>query len=210
MNKLNSEQLNNLISDSTILIADNSGPKVLLLANKNCLKFFRLKKWLSSSLFYHYADRFVDNANKLNSLNIPTLKILNTYKIPKDFIKYSKLTKAVEYTYVRGHSIRDLIKNNLFTQEHAHQFGKFMAKLHQLGVYFRACHFGNILYDRNNELDNRFKLIDIENMKFYKQPLSKQRVLRNFKQMTRYDIDKNWLTMYKKNFEAGYGATIEF
>ncbi len=210
MTRLNQEQLNELIADSTTLISNSFGPKVLLLSNKHCLKFFRLKSWFSSALFYHYADRFVYNANKLAALNIPSLKVINEYSIPKDFIQDSKLTKAVEYSYVEGHSLRDLIIHNHLNNTHAIELGKFVAKLHHLGIYFKACHFGNILYDTKSPNGLKFKLIDIENMKFYNKPLPKNKVINNFKHMTKYDIDKGWLTIYKKDFETGYGQVITF
>lgn len=209
MMKLDYPALSKLIVNSKVLISDNTGPKVLQLANNNCLKFFRLKSYFSSGLYYHYADRFIFNANKLRSLHIPSVRIINSYLIPKDFIKQSKLTKAVEYTYISGHSLRDLIQDNLFTAEHAREFGSFMAKLHKLGVYFRACHFGNILFDDSQlESYKQFALIDIENLVFYNNPLSQKKIARNFSQMTRYQQDKDWLLKYKSEFESGYGSQI--
>lgn len=208
MLKSDQNNFNTLIYNSKVLISDNNGPKVLKLTNGNCLKFFRLKKWLSSAFFYHYADRFSDNAIKLANLEIASIIIVNKYKIPNGYIKYSKLTKAIEYKYLTGSSLRDVIAanklsiNNTQDSELASDLGKFIAKLHNVGIYFRANHFGNIIY--NPKLPDKFGLIDIENTKFYNKPLSIKKRQRNFKQMTRYDIDKNWLNTHKDIFLNNY------
>lgn len=206
MIKLNQKDFNNLIKDSKILLADYSGPKVLKLASGHCLKFFRVKKWLSSAMLYNYADRFADNAEKLTQLGINTVQIINRYKIPSGYIKYSKLTKAIEYTYLEGDSLRDLILNNNFSNQEAQYFGEFISNLHNLGIYFRANHFGNIIYNPNLNQDfkDQFGLIDIENTKFYNKPLNKHKRKRNFAQMIRYKSDKDWLESYKKEFTIGY------
>lgn len=200
--KLDEKSLQNLIKNSRIILDDRNGPRVLQLANGNYLKFFRTKRYLSSALFYHYADRYIDNTKKLIMLNIATTPIINSYKIPKNFIKNSKSTRAIEYQYLYGTTIRDLVSANKIEKNLVVKFGEFIAKLHHLGIYFRAAHLANIIYNPN--LDDCFGLIDVENLKLYGQPLSPAKRKRNFKHIMKYECDKNWLLRNISEFNAGY------
>ncbi len=200
--KLDEKSLQNLIKNSRIILDDRNGPRVLQLANGNYLKFFRTKRYLSSALFYHYADRYINNTKKLIMLNVATTPIVNSYKIPKNFIKNSKSTRAIEYQYLSGTTIRDLFSDHKFDKNQVAKFGEFIAKLHHLGIYFRAAHLANIIY--HTDLADYFGLIDIENLKFYGRPLSLAKRKRNFKHIMKYECDKNWLLHNISEFNAGY------
>ncbi|MBP9722122.1 MAG: hypothetical protein KBD64_03065 [Gammaproteobacteria bacterium] len=199
--KLDQQAFAKVIKNSKIIMNDNNGPKVLKLANGKYLKIFRLKHWFSSALFYHYGQRFIDNAKKLQQRGITTIKITDSFIIPKKFLKNSHRTMAVEYDFLPGTTLRELIAHNNFTENNLVDFSKFIAKLHQLGIYFRAGHFGNIIYDSKH---NIFGLIDVENLKFYDKSLNIKKRQRNFAQMQRYDVDKNWFIANKKNFQDIY------
>jgi tRNA A-37 threonylcarbamoyl transferase component Bud32 len=196
--KLTINELQALLVKSEIIQDSQTGPKVVKLENGNYLKFFRLKTWFSSALFYHYADRFFDNHKKLTELGVVTIKPVRVYIIPKNFITDSKLTKAVEYEYLPGQTLRSLIQNNKFAIDVIEPLAYFIAKLHNKGIYFKAIHFANILY--NTDFLDKFGLIDIDNTRVFKQPLNFQLRQRNFKHMIRYAEDKAWLQQHKQRF----------
>lgn len=59
--------------------------------------------------------------------------------------------------------------------------GIFISKLHNLGIYFRSLHFGNIVQTPEGELG----LIDIADMSIFPQALGLGRRLRNFRHIHR-------------------------
>lgn len=200
--KLTYLKLQNLLANSKVIQQGANGPKVVKLSNNNYLKFFRLKTWFSTAVFYHYANRFIDHSDKLKKLGIQTIDIVNLYIIPKKFIKNSKLTKAVEYTYLPGTTVRDLILSNNISEELIKDLAKFIAKLHNLGIYFKANHLANIIY--NDNFKHKFGLIDIDNIKFFGNPLEQGSIIKNFGHMTRYQVDRNWLLANSQLFFDTY------
>lgn len=194
-----------LLINSRVIQQGFSGPKVLELNNQNFLKIFRLKSWFSSALYQHYADRFLKNSFILKNLNIATVDIINIYKLPRNYTALSKLTKAVEYRPLEGITFRQLISSNI-SEQTIINFGKFIAKLHGLGIYFKANHFGNIIYapDFIEKYNTEFGLIDIDNIKFYNRPLNSKQIAKNFYHMTRYDSDKSWFEQNYELFMRGY------
>lgn len=192
---LDKKQLDTLLINSNIILSDSLGPKVIKLANGQYLKIFRLKKWLSTGLFKHYADRFYANAKRLKSLGITTIEVDKVYTLPTEYIDGSKSTKAVLYDYLPGVTLRDYLNQNNLDKSQAEvlvlELEKFINKLHNNGVLFRAIHFGNILY--NPDFDDKFGLIDVDNTKFYNRPLSQNQIKRNLKHLTVYNQDRSWL-----------------
>lgn len=210
MKQLSLDELNSLLLNSTIIQEGHSGPKVYRLVNGHYFKILRLKSYISSAVFYHYADRFMKNAKKLSKLGIATVRPVELYLLPVDFVRKSKRTKAVEYIGLPGKILRDLIDSSSSFIEHERlisEFARFIAKLHNLGVYFKAIHFGNVVY--NEQLEDKFGLIDIDNMYFYSKPLSCNLRLRNFKPMFSYELDKEWLLAHKELFIVNYVAASD-
>lgn len=84
------------------------------------------------------------------------------------------------------------------------RFGKFMAQLHEQGVYFRSLHLGNVLVLEDGE----FGLIDVADMRIYPSSLSLSLRQRNLRHMQRYTVDRRWL--FEDHFQAllqGYAMT---
>ena len=161
-----------LRQNSQVLEADIYGEKVLL-KNYKIIKLFRTKSWFSSAIIYPYAWRFVKNASQLKKLNIPTVDIEN------QFYCYAIRRHGVIYALLEGIALSDLLtqnKPNIYQQ-----LAQFIATLHDLGVYFRSLHPGNILLLP----DGQFGLIDIADMQF-KKPLSLSQRQRNFCHLFRY------------------------
>jgi len=160
-----------LIQRAEVLTDDEYGDKVLLLSDNTIIKLFRVKRLISSANFYSYARRFARNVTRLQALSIPTVSLIELYKI-----KTIKRT-AVHYQQLEGVTVRDYIRQKEASEPFFRQLGCFLADLHSLGIYFRSIHFGNIVYTP----EHTFGLIDVSDMKIYRSPLNKNKRLRNLK-----------------------------
>ncbi|MNJ72965.1 3-deoxy-D-manno-octulosonic-acid kinase [compost metagenome] len=79
--------------------------------------------------------------------------------------------------------------------------GAFLGQLHELGVYFRSLHLGNVLILP----DGRFGLIDLSDMQISGRPLARWKRERNLQHMLRYAEDSHWLTvLHRQNLLSGY------
>lgn len=172
-----------LRENATVLEADGSGDKVLLLEDGTILKLFRRKRLLSSALLFPYAQRFADNIDALKKRGVPCPEVIATYRIA------SISRDAVRYTPLPGLTIRQVLKQ---TGENAllrAELGTFIANLHDRGVYFRSLHLGNVILTPESKLG----LIDISDMKCQRRALSESKRLRNFQHLLRYKEDRAWL-----------------
>ncbi|MFJ3482833.1 toluene tolerance protein [Pseudomonas sp. NPDC090202] len=171
--------------DAEVLEADVFGDKVLRLTDGNFMKLFRRKRLISSAAFFPYAKRFANNAQMLRKRGIPCPEVLATYRvgdIARDVVHYQPLP---------GLTLRQLIAEPAQFQDAdlLRKFGRFVAELHNQGIYFRSLHLGNVVMTPENELG----LIDIADMKTLRRPLRKSLCLRNFQHMRRYKHDHAWL-----------------
>lgn len=166
-----------------VLEADGSGDKVLRLADGRMLKLFRRKRLLSSALFYPYAQRFADNTRALEQRDILCPKVIAVYRIP------SIQRDGVYYSPLEGMTVRQLQTSTEETEVLRSQLGRFIARLHEKGVYFRSLHFGNVVLTPENALG----LIDIADLRCQKGTLSESKRLRNFAHLLRYKQDRQWL-----------------
>lgn len=202
---LDQNSLQNLLIGCKTIQKGINGPKVVKLSNNQCLKFFRLKSLFSSAVFNHYADRFIVNSIRLSQLGISTVKVSDFYSVPRGYIKNSFITKAVQYDFLPGLTVRELINSKQADENLLISLAEFIAKLHDLGVYFKAAHMGNIVY--NPDFAYNFGLIDIDNIKFFNKPLSTLYRERNFGHMLRYQEDKEWLESHYILFRSHYNTS---
>lgn len=172
-----------LRENATVLEADGSGDKVLLLANGDILKLFRRKRLLSSALLFPYAKRFADNIAALERRQIRCPRMVDTYRIG------SIKRDAVRYEPLAGMTLRQAIKQNNEGDALRAKLGAFIARLHDQGVYFRSLHLGNVIFTPDNALG----LIDISDMRCQSPSLSRSKRLRNFQHLLRYKEDRAWL-----------------
>lgn len=184
MQKLDYADYQVLRQGARVIEADGHGEKVLLLPNGNFIKLFRRKRVITSAALFPYARRFASNTQALSNRGIPCPRILGIYRvaeIERDVVHYAPLP---------GQTLRQLITADvpppraLLTQ-----FARFVAQLHERGVYFRSLHLGNVVMTPQNELG----LIDIADLRTYPWALRKSLCLRNFQHMLRYDEDRQWL-----------------
>ncbi len=192
MKKLSNEGYLALREGAEVIESDGHGDKVLLLPDGSYLKLFRRKRLLSTALYSPYVKRFAKNANKLAILGIPTVSIINLFRIPS--IKRT----AVHYSPLTGTTLREM-KHDI-NDSLALKLGKLIRELHDKGIYFRSLHFGNIVLTPNNQLG----LIDISDMKFFFCSLSLKRRLRNLKHSARYSNDRDILKKSINAFNQGY------
>ncbi|RJX76107.1 toluene tolerance protein [Pseudomonas sp. LS-2] len=175
--RLSEAALKQMIVDANVLEADSYGAKVYRLQDGNILKLFRRKRWFSSALLRPYSKRFIDNANRLQQLGVPTLKVVNFYTLEQPGMT------AVLYQPLPGQTLRQLAQKPGFswTQSLPALIG-LIRELHRSGVYFRSLHLGNIVVTPENTLG----LIDVADMRFFKAPLSENLKKRNIQHFARY------------------------
>lgn len=198
--RLSASALQQLSTDAQVIEEDGLGPKVLRLSDGSFLKLFRRRRWYTSGSFNPYSERFAVNSEQLRRMGIPTPQVLNLYRLDDG-------SSAVHYTPLPGHTLRQVLQGitaPAVRQALVERFGKFMAGLHEQGVYFRSLHLGNVLVLEDGE----FGLIDLADLRIYPSPLSLSLRQRNLRHMQRYTVDKRWL--FEDHLEAllqGYAVT---
>jgi hypothetical protein len=163
-------QLTEWLSTGEILEQDHFGIKVIRLTNGDILKIFRVKRTFSSANFFSYARSFCRNEKRLHQLNVPTIQVKQLYHLTAHH------KSAVLYSPLVGITVRELFARSELTSEHAQKLGVFMARLHDLGIYFRGLHSGNIVLTPTGQ----FGLIDISEMTIFPWTLERRRRKRNF------------------------------
>ncbi|WP_416740556.1 O-antigen ligase family protein [Pseudomonas sp. NFX71] len=192
--------LEKLTANAQVIEEDGLGPKVLRLVDGSFLKLFRRRRWYTSGSFDPYSERFAVNSERLRRMGIPTPPILGLYRL-KDG------SSAVHYTPLPGNTLRQVLQAITapdVRQALVERFGKFMAQLHEQGVYFRSLHLGNVLVLEDGE----FGLIDVADLRIYPSSLSLSLRQRNLRHMQRYTLDHRWL--FEDHFQAllqGYAVT---
>ncbi|MCU1763696.1 O-antigen ligase family protein [Pseudomonas sp. 14P_8.1_Bac3] len=198
--KLTPPALETLTANARVIEEDGLGPKVLRLLDGSFLKLFRSRRWYTSGSFNSYSERFAVNSERLRSMGFPTPQILDLYRLNDG-------SSAVHYTPLPGNTLRQVLQGITapdVRQALVERFGKFMAQLHEQGVYFRSLHLGNVLVLEDGE----FGLIDVADLRLYPSSLSLSLRQRNLRHMQRYTVDKRWL--FEDHFQAllqGYAVT---
>lgn len=181
MQSLSSEQFAAMRKDAEVVERDGHGEKVLRLSDGSYLKLFRRKSWLSKTVLFPPAARFAANAAELERLGIPCPRIISLYKLSNPY------RSVVHYEPLEGTTLRQLL-NEHPSLEQLELFGmlaELITHLHELGVYFRSLHLGNIVLTPAGELG----LIDISDMRCLRKPLSRRMRDRNYRHLLRYEND---------------------
>ena len=180
-------QLNELLETARIIEEDGHGVKVAELADGNYLKLFRRRRMLSRALRPSPSRRFADNAKQLQSLGVAAPLIDCFVRVPA--VKLD----GIIYRPLPGDTLRNRWRNlgDEEREEDIRRFGTFLGQLHQLGIYFRSLHLGNVLMQPNG----RLALIDVADMTIAQHALSPWKRRRNVTHMLRYSEDSHWLTV---------------
>lgn len=181
MKKLSRDEFEAWKKGAKIIEKDGHGEKVLQLVDGTFLKLFRRKTWLSKTAFYPPAKRFADNAEELHKLGIPCPQVLDLYQLSAPY------RSVVHYQPLEGTTLRQLLnqKPSIGQIELFSALAGFITHLHELGVYFRSLHLGNIVRTPQGTLG----LIDISDMRCLGKPLSKGMRSRNYQHLLRYEED---------------------
>lgn len=200
MKNLSASELQELLTDSTAIEGDGHGLKVARLKNGDFLKLYRRKRMLSSALWSPPSRRFANNAERLRKLGIVTPKIQQLLLIPELQLN------AVIYSPLPGDTLRNRWRHldTASREQEVELFGTLLGKLHQLGVYFRSLHLGNVLQLPDGELG----LIDLSDMKIANKPLASWKRRRNLQHILRYKEDAGWLlSEHRQAWVRGYAVS---
>ncbi|WLI29987.1 O-antigen ligase family protein [Pseudomonas rhodesiae] len=187
-----------LSKGAQVIEEDGLGPKVLRLEDGSFLKLFRARRWYTSGGFNPYSQRFATNSQHLQQLGIAAPGILDVYSLRDG-------SSAVRYQPLTGLTVRQALQSldSGVREALVERLGRFMAVLHERGIYFRSLHLGNVLLLEDGE----FGLIDLADMRIYPSALRSALRQRNLKHMQRYPQDRNWL--FDTHFEplvSGYAS----
>ena len=195
MKELTEQQYDSMRIDATVMAADEHGDKVLLLSDGRYLKLFRIKRLFTSARLFPYWRRFQSNAGKLEQLGIPTLKVIEAFRIPH-------LDRTgVHYDALPGSNLRESGELGASDME---VLGKFINTLHDKGVYLRSMHLGNVVKTPPGALG----LIDIADMKIYGGSLRQGLRVRNFRHLCRYEQDRKVVASHIEIFLAQFEPTL--
>ncbi|MCB5184898.1 toluene tolerance protein [Methylobacillus gramineus] len=177
------EDFEQLLTSAKVLEQDGRGVKVLQFENSNILKLFRLRHTISFARLYSYARHFCRNADRLQTLQIPTIEVVQLFHFE------DSTDTAVLYKPLPGKTLRQLGMIGLIDEGLMGKFGQFVARLHEQGVHFRALHFGNVVLTPGNELG----LIDMADLKVYPHSLGLWHRKRNFRHLQR--VPEEWTAL---------------
>lgn len=197
MFRLTQSDFRTLLADADVVEADGPQLKVLRFSNGDFLKLFRRKRWLSSATFYPYSRRFCRNTKLLAACGVPTVAIQTLFSIP------SLNCTAVRYSPLPGITLRDM--GEAVTETLAADYGRFLAKLHADGVYFRAVHPGNTVILP----DGQIGLIDIGQVRFFGRPLTSRQRAKNLQHISRSELDADFLMRFENVILDGYESAAE-
>ena len=187
MRSVSANELQSWLSDGKILEEDSRGPKVIALPCGRFLKIFHTRRHPLLARLQPAALRFARNAERLCALNIRAPEVLESFwldrKVGLSACLYRPLPgESVEQLYRQApQSIRQLLPS----------LADFIRQLHELGVYFRSLHLGNII----RMPDGRFGLIDILDLRCRNRALNAWQIQRNFHHLLRY-LDRQRLTSF--------------
>ena len=185
MHKIDHNDYLALRENCKVIEQDGFGDKVMILQDGTFLKLFRRKRLITSAAIWPYAQRFADNAKKLEELGIACPKIIHVYRIP------SIERDAVHYHPLPGLTLRQVRDGDTpYPDDLIERFAKFVTHIQDLGVYFRSIHLGNVVLTPEGEIG----LIDISDMKIFNRPLSQWQRKRNFEHMVRDERDRDWMS----------------
>ncbi len=187
MNRMNIEDYQRLIGESEVIEKDAYGEKVLRTEEGSYVKIFRTRRALSTAVLWPYARRFCSNAAALSRRHIETVKILD--------LSYCRPARRhlVRYAPVAGITLREALREAPVGGSLVAEFARFLAGLHEKGVYFRSIHFGNVIVQPGN---GALALIDIGDMSFRRAALGAGLRARNFRHFLRYQDDVDCLEAF--------------
>lgn len=155
-------------------------PKVYEQHGNTIIKlFYRKETWLSSDRIRPRAMRFYKNIQSLQQ---------HGYDVPRVIkMQYCKELKIylVYYEKIAGNDVRKLADQGRV--DLLDDVIRFIASLHESGIFFRSIHLENLLY----KPDGSFALLDITDVRFKSGPLSLYMRYRNLKHLLKERHDRH-------------------
>jgi hypothetical protein len=169
-------EFDRLLSGADVIAREGPVPRVARLADGSFIKIFRRKGPWSSATIRSYARRFADATAALAARDVVTVEVTEVFRVT------SLQREAVQYRPLEGESLRALVEADRCEPATIDSFARFVATLHDRGIYFRGLHFGNVLVCA----DGSFGLIDVSDTTIARRPLRPGHRARNFRPMLRY------------------------
>ncbi|MCY1277496.1 hypothetical protein D9M68_288740 [compost metagenome] len=178
MRIVSAQELENWLANGKVLEKDARGAKVIALNDGRFLKIFHTRRLPLLARLQPAAQRFARNTQKLRQLGIPTPDITELLWLDR-----RAGLSACLYRPLPGDTMEQLYRREpQRTAELLPALANFIRQLHQLGVYFRSLHLGNIILLPQEH----FGLIDVLDLQFKRQPLGAWLVKRNFQHLSHY------------------------
>ncbi len=223
MKKLTLQQFNELIKDTKTIKGTPNWPKVLLTPDHLVLKLiYKRKKLFSTSFVYPYAYRFARQSKKLQAKGVVAPVVKDIYHCPEKnchivtypLIDGESLDKLImdptpvlsEAEGVKPRDDNDKksrdyndkeSRDNLSPLDLLIKFARFVAELHDKGIFFWDLHLGNIMITP----ECKFALLDITSVKIYRNPLSIKKRARNLARFIRIEKKNNNLFQDERQLE---------
>ncbi|MFW6094189.1 MAG: hypothetical protein ACODAC_09465 [Pseudomonadota bacterium] len=147
--------------EATVLVVKGGAPAVLAHRDSEgqplITKIWRRRATWTSDLLRPYHGRFLRSLATLERLGVPTPRYRAHGRVPGAGARF------VIYEALDGTPLRDLLGRGLDVDALA----RFVARLHEAGIYFRGLHLGNVIRLE----DGRLGLIDVQDTRFFRRPL---------------------------------------
>jgi hypothetical protein len=185
-----------LVDGAEVLEKDRQGPKILASGGR-IVKLMRVRRRISTNLLFPHALRFSRNAQRLAERGVRSLTVELAGRLPH------LGCQVVVYGMLPGNAIRSLPVEG--GEGMMRRFGRYLAEIHERGVYFRSLHLGNVLYQSD---DGGFALIDILDLKVGRWPLGRRRRRGNILRLLRYEVDRTRMAAHWREFREGYEGWV--
>jgi hypothetical protein len=183
MKTLGREQLVKFIAENKLLEGTTERPGLMLTPAGEIVKSFYRRKKISTTTFFPQALQFEASGLKLLKQNIlaPVVKeVIYCKDIPVHMVIYDRLD---------GVDVRELCGSTGVGC--LSQLPEYLAHLHDLGVYFRAIHLGNILLH-----GDVISLVDISDLSVANSSLGIFKRARNLAHLFNSEDDKAYFVTY--------------
>lgn len=178
MRIVTANQMQDWLTEGTVLEKDSHGPKVISLASGELLKIFRSRRHPFLVRLTPDAQRFYQQSCRLRERGISTPQVNDVF-----WVEPAKGVSACLYQPLPGTPLDSLYKQSFDAfMNLLPELAGYIHSLHQRGIYFRSLHLGNVL----RTPDQGFGLIDFLDTRFKRKPLSKSMVRRNFQHLQNY------------------------
>jgi len=176
-------ELTAFIAENEVVLGTAERPGLMLTPDNEIVKSFYRRKRFSTSTFIPQAMRFVRNGRKLLEKGIvgPVANdVIYCPEIPVHMVIYQKLAGDDLREMCAAGKIQCLVR-----------LPEYLADLHDRGIFFRAIHLGNILFDGAN-----MAIIDVSDLSTKNQPLNVFQRVRNFAHLLNSEDDKAYFASF--------------